>query len=389
MGIYDRDYVFRKQRSGLTVTAWLILICSSIFLLQFIFERGAGLGWPVYIRDVLTNPNAAQVGVREQGDFQSPSGNAVNMRRVGELGSKRLVNAQGEVVGERLYASRDMLTAFGHFSTYAGVLRIEVWRLITFQFLHGSILHILFNMLGLWTFGRLVEEHLGSKRYLAFYLMCGISGGLMYLLLNLAGYVAFATTGATVPGLLVQHVATPLIGASAGVFGVIVASAKIAPNDQVSFFGLIPMKLSHFAYGYVILSLLMLLFGARNAGGEAAHLGGAIAGFYFIRNSHLLRDFFDIFGRAKGSMQNKVRAARGPKLRIVGEPLPQQTEERSASVPGGQAAQASKPKREMPANLRAAMDAALAKQMASGTDSLTSEELEALRKATAWLQSNG
>jgi membrane associated rhomboid family serine protease len=374
MGIYDRDYVFRKQRSGLSVNMWLILICCSVFLLQFIFERGAGLGWPVYTRDVLTNAGASLSGLREQGDFTNALGNAVDMRKVREVGGRPLVNSAGEVVGQRLYVSRDIPTAFGHFSTYAGILRLEVWRLITFQFLHGSILHIVFNMLGLWTFGRIVEEQLGSKRYLAFYLVCGMAGGLMYLLLNLLGFIVASTTGFAVPGLLVQHVSTPLIGASAGVFGVIMACAKIAPNDEVSFFGLIPMKLKQFAYGYVILSLMMLLFGAKNAGGEAAHLGGAIAGFYFIRNSHLLRDFFDVFGKAK----SRVQAARGPKLKLVGDASP--------VAPTKQAA--SRAKREMPADLRAAMDAALAKQMTSGTSSLTPDELESLRKATAWLQSN-
>lgn len=351
------------------------MICCVVFVAQFIFERGAQLGWPMYTRDTLTSSSADLTALHVSGGFIDERGNAANAHKVGEVVGKALVNANGEQVGERLFVVRDIPLAWGHFSTYTGVLRLEVWRLITFQFLHGSILHLGFNMLGLWSFGRLVEEQLGPKRYLAFYLMCGIAGGLMYLLLNLAGYIVASATGASnVPGLLVQHVSTPLIGASAGVFGVIIACAKIAPDDQVSFFGIIPMPLKQFAYGYVIISLIMLLFGAKNAGGEAAHIGGAVAGFFFIRNSHLLRDFFDVFGRAN----SRMKAARGPKLKLVGPPDEVQKTKVTAS----------RDKREMPANLRAEMDAALAKQLSSGTQSLTPQELDSLRRATEWLQSN-
>jgi hypothetical protein len=60
----------------------------------------------------------------------------------------------------------------------------------------------------------------------------------------------------------------------------------------------IPLKIRTLAYGYVLLALVSLLFGSRNAGGEAAHIGGAIAGYFFVRRSHLLHDFFDVFGRS-------------------------------------------------------------------------------------------
>jgi hypothetical protein len=99
-----------------------------------------------------------------------------------------------------------------------------------------------------------------------------------------------------VPGLLYGNAATPLVGASAGVFGVILACAFIAPNATVQLLiPPIPIKMKTFAYAYVAIAFVSVLFATSNAGGEAAHIGGAIAGFFFIRNSHLLRDFFDIF----------------------------------------------------------------------------------------------
>ncbi len=197
----------------------------------------------------------------------------------------------------------DALTYFGHFSTAEaffykanGVtyLNLEVWRLLTFQFLHdqSSIWHVGLNMFGLYIFGGMVEQYLGRKRYLAFYLICGIFGGLTYLILNGLGLA-----GLSIPGVLSNDPRTPLVGASAGVFGVILACAYLAPNARIMLlFPPIPLPLKVFAYGYVAVAAFNLIVGGNNAGGDAAHIGGAIAGAYFIRNSHLLRDFFKVLG---------------------------------------------------------------------------------------------
>lgn len=203
--------------------------------------------------------------------------------------------------GHQIQFSGDVLTHFGHFSTVEGFQRLEVWRLITFQFLHANLMHVLFNMFGLFIFGGLVEQYLGRKKYLAFYLVCGIAGGVSYLILNLLGQTSIPVLGA-----LVNHPATPLVGASAGVFGVIVACAYIAPNTVVQLlFPPIPLKMKWFAYGYVGLAAFNLVTRGANAGGDAAHLGGAAAGYFFIRNAHLLRDFFDVFQNS-----NKPKRAR-------------------------------------------------------------------------------
>ena len=100
---------------------------------------------------------------------------------------------------------------------------LEFWRFVTFQFLHANWLHLFFNMLALWIFGPLVEAHMGFKRYAAFYLMCGIAGALMYLALNLAAILI--GPAANIPGLLSNDPRVSLVGASAGVFGVLMAAA--------------------------------------------------------------------------------------------------------------------------------------------------------------------
>ncbi|MEQ8316904.1 MAG: rhomboid family intramembrane serine protease [Phycisphaerales bacterium] len=235
---------------------------------------------------------------------------------------------------------------WGHFSTTEAIFQLGFWRFLTFQFLHGSFIHLAFNMMGIWFLGRLVEDQLGPKKFLAFYLVCGIFGGLMYLLLNLLGGVL----GLQVPGLLMNDPATPLIGASAGVFGVVMACAYIAPNSTVQLlFPPIPMKMKFFAYGFVALALVMLLIGSNNAGGEAAHLGGAIAGFYFIRNTHHLIDFFDVLGDS--------RKPKPPKR-------------------GG------RPRGRAPSVSQREVDRVLDKVQASGLGSLTDAEKAVLRQAT-------
>ncbi|MDF1869747.1 MAG: rhomboid family intramembrane serine protease [Phycisphaerales bacterium] len=237
----------------------------------------------------------------------------------------------------------------GSLTVHDAFQRLEVWRLITFQFLHSpaSIWHLGMNMFGLWIFGPMVEQYLGGKKYLAFYLICGLCGGLLFSILTVLGN----TTGANIPGLLSNDFNMPLIGASAGVFGVIVACAYIAPNTTVQLlFPPIPMKLKFFAYGYVGLAVFQLLAGSNNAGGEAAHLGGAIGGYYFIRNSHHLLDFFDVFGDSRGkSASNRSRKS-------------------------------TKAKRGTPSE--AEVDRILAKVATSGIGSLTDKEKQTLNKAS-------
>lgn len=204
-----------------------------------------------------------------------------------------------------VWGPADPIYAFGHFSTVQGFMRLEVWRLVSFQFIHANLIHLVFNMFGLWMFGSLVEDRLGFKRYAAYYIVCGVFGGVAYLALNFLGSVV----GLNLPGLIVNDPQTPLVGASAGVFGVIMACAKLAPNERVQLLlPPVPVRLRTFAYGYVAIAALNLFFGGHNAGGDAAHLGGAIAGFFFIRNLHLLRDFFDITGDSRPPRSSRAEA---------------------------------------------------------------------------------
>jgi membrane associated rhomboid family serine protease len=219
----------------------------------------------------------------------------------------QLLSDGKKFVGFRFSMPTTPLRALLYFSTSSALLGQDgmglpagwpqLWRFIGFQFLHADLSHLIFNMLGLFFFGPVVERYLGGKRYAAFYLLCGICGAGMYLLLNLLGTQFGAwRPGAHVPFLLLNDPTTPLIGASAGVFGVVMAAAYLAPHAEVLLYFVLPMRLRTLAYTLVAVAMLTLFLGGGNAGGEAAHLGGAIAGFWLIRRPHLLHRLFDWMG---------------------------------------------------------------------------------------------
>lgn len=312
MGIYDRDYIrreppgqFQGGRGGITpprmwtVNTWLIVLCVVVFVVDGVMPRKPGLWKPVAVsRDV---PRHIDATGGEQYKEVISSNEEQALRSGSLLFQRPLVDVLAtppDTVGTVLYQWMPPLRRWLYFSTDTGFRSLEVWRFIGFQFLHVNVAHLLFNMIALYFFGPLVEQHLGRKRYLAFYLLCGVCGALMYLLLNLGGFFVSLMAGhdVAVPGLLFDSPATPLMGASAGVFGVLMAGAFLAPRIIVLLFFILPMRLATLAYAFVALALFSVLFGGANAGGEAGHLGGAIAGFYFIRHPHHLHGFFDFVG---------------------------------------------------------------------------------------------
>lgn len=324
MGIYDRDYIRRDdaRRSPLvgganaiqrlrffSVNTWIIIACVAVFVVDgFLPWQAVPMGPPILQPGLTRLPDTAQVVedvmwarlvVREfpgGGELLEPIGRVPHPAY--RAYQAVIDRPGGQVIGFVQVASMRPLQEWLHFSTARGFLGLEVWRLIGFQFLHGGMAHLLFNMLGLFFFGPLVERYLGGKRYLAFYLLCGIFGALAYLLLNLGGIVVEGVAGGEVaiPGLLFNDPYVPLVGASAGVYGVILAGAFLAPNATVLFWFLLPLRLKTFAYFMVGLAFLTVLLGGHNAGGEAGHLGGALAGWYFIRRPHHLHGFFDFLG---------------------------------------------------------------------------------------------
>jgi membrane associated rhomboid family serine protease len=139
----------------------------------------------------------------------------------------------------------------------------HLWQLVTYSALHASFAHLAFNMLGLYIFGREVERVLGAGRMLALYL---------------ASVVAGALTQLAVFGWLTHGVAYPTIGASAGVFGALVAYALLFPERRVVLlFPPVPMPAWLFATGYAALELMLGISGNAPEVAHFAHLGGMAA----------------------------------------------------------------------------------------------------------------
>lgn len=166
---------------------------------------------------------------------------------------------------------------WSYFSVDLGVYHLQVWRWFTYQFIHAGFTHILFNMIGLYFFGRLLESWLGSRRFLAFYLLCGASGSLLF------------TALAFIPGLLGVTTQSGLVGASGSLFGILAACAVLFPTQRVMLlFPPIPMSMRTMAFVFMGIAVFSIIVGSANAGGEAAHLGGALLGFVLIRFPGLL-----------------------------------------------------------------------------------------------------
>ena len=146
---------------------------------------------------------------------------------------------------------------------------IRPWTLITYFFTHEGFFHILFNMLFLYWFGRIVHDLLGNHKLINLYVLGGIIGGLFYILIyNLIPFYHDRVN---------QSI---LLGASAGVFAVVVGAATYFPNYSLFllFFG--PVKIKYIAIFYVLLSFFRI--DGSNAGGDLAHIGGAAIGFLYI-----------------------------------------------------------------------------------------------------------
>ena len=169
---------------------------------------------------------------------------------------------------------------WGYFSFHKAIADFQIWRLFTYQFIHGGILHLVFNMIGLHFFGPFMETYFGRRRFLAFYLLCGVAGAVVMSAL------------AFVPGLLGAGPFTPLIGASGAIYGVLVGTATLHPDLPVRLlFPPIEMRMKTLVGVSIGIILLSLLAGSQNAGGEACHLGGAILGFLLVRHSDWLGVF--------------------------------------------------------------------------------------------------
>jgi rhomboid family protein len=143
-----------------------------------------------------------------------------------------------------------------------------IWQLVTFQFLHGGLWHLLCNLVGIWFFGRFVEERLGPGNFLKLYFASGVFGGLLQSLL---GWV------------LPSYFGGGVVGASAGVFGLLAAFAVLEPESEIYLFCVFPVKSKYLLIAVTGIAIFFTIVPSDGGVAHAAHLGGIMAGVAYIR----------------------------------------------------------------------------------------------------------
>ncbi len=148
-------------------------------------------------------------------------------------------------------------------------LATQPWSVFSYMFLHEGVFHVLFNMLFLYWFGLLIHQYLGSRKLANLYILGGLFGALFYAVIyNVAPYFSGSVDSSM------------MLGASAGVFAVVVGAATLTPNTTFFLILIGPVRIVYIAAFYVILSFANSI--GTNAGGEIAHLGGALLGYLYI-----------------------------------------------------------------------------------------------------------
>jgi len=247
-------------------------------------------------------------------------------------------------------AGHSIIDVFGKFNMEQGIYGGQIWRFLTFQFLHADFGHVLFNMIGIFFFGRIMERWWGSREFLVFYLLCGVAGALFFAAL------------VWMPGFLpMDVVGTYLLGASAGVFGVLIGVAILNPEGIVYLMMVLPMKMRTFAIAYLAYEIYIVLTNGENAGGSAGHLGGVIAGVALVKGHVWFRNLVsrgvDVFVKKD---EEGIRKSREGQTNFESK---------------------LKPRRKGPLNVGdAEVDRILDKISAEGMQSLTEKEKEVLHK---------
>lgn len=237
-------------------------------------------------------------------------------------------------------------------STYEGLIReyagfpasiaklpTRFYTILTYQFFHGGIMHVLFNMLWLYWMGKIFLDFLKPRQFHFVYLFGGFAGALLYLLAyNVFPVFAPYTAGANI------------IGSSAAVMAIVVATATLVPDYSIRLLFLGDVKLKYLALGYIVLDLIGIA--STDAGGSFAHLGGALFGFIYI------------FLLKKGTDWSKL-FKRKPKLKVVKNDFGRATDRRTVEKVN-----------------QDEIDRILDKISTSGYDKLSKTEKETLFKAS-------
>lgn len=202
------------------------------------------------------------------------------------LGS--LLGLQLNLPGVGAGSIRDYIVFFG---AYFPTEPLELWRYLTYMFVHVDFWHFLFNMLMLWMFGSDVVDMMGAKHFTGMYLFCGIFAAVFSLIMCVLGLTN-----------------NPIIGASGALMGLFVAYYKFFPNRMILMFMFFPMRIKYAMWFMVAIDVFMAPSGDGVA--HLAHLGGVVGGFLYMH-------FYEGgFGNLSYKFERLVRKARKPKFKV-------------------------------------------------------------------------
>ena len=152
----------------------------------------------------------------------------------------------------------------------------RIYQLVTYMFMHGSWTHLLLNMFALWMFGCVVERVWGPRKFIFYYILCGVGAGLTQ---ELAQYLAYLG----VFGQPVLQLGTT-VGASGSIYAILLAFGMIFPNERIFIFPLpVPIKAKYFVAVYAVIELVQAVSLPGDGVAHTAHLGGMLFGFFLIR----------------------------------------------------------------------------------------------------------
>ncbi len=158
-------------------------------------------------------------------------------------------------------------------------------QIFTYLFMHGSFEHLFFNMFALWMFGRIIEQVMGPKRFLTYYLVCGVGAGLMQEFVQYIHYLSILSEIGNAPA---DQLADALnvwntVGASGAVYGILLAFGMTFPDERMFIIPFpFPIKAKYFVVGYAVIELLSAMLRSNDGVAHMAHLGGMLFGFLLL-----------------------------------------------------------------------------------------------------------
>ncbi len=172
-----------------------------------------------------------------------------------------------------------------------------VWQLVTYQFVHADLFHLLFNMLVLWMLGSELELQWGKNFFTKYYLVCGVAGGIFYAV------VQFFFRGS--PTSLI-----PVVGSSGSIYGLLIAYGILYSERTMLFMMMFPMKAKHFVGLLVGVELFTTVFNPRSGIANLAHLGGMAAGVIYLRGIAYLKKKNHLGSKKEKNKKNQARHLR-------------------------------------------------------------------------------